>query len=148
MCSSDLLSGSGGGGSGGVSLLQTPGPARGFCGHVGYDTGAGLNVPGGTWFSASTRGNVNGAGGTGMSWSELERVVSDAESNAELRHTLRRCRSRQQLLQAAPRLGYRIPALTCRTPGLSTSRARRLWIETLPFPRLLQRPEQIGRAHV
>jgi hypothetical protein len=41
-----------------------------------------------------------------MSWSELERLVCDAESRAELRHTLRRCRSRQQLLRCAHRLGY------------------------------------------
>jgi hypothetical protein len=43
-----------------------------------------------------------------MSWSELERLVSDAEAHAELRSTLRRCRSRQQLLQAARHLGYRV----------------------------------------
>jgi hypothetical protein len=43
-----------------------------------------------------------------MSWSELERLVSDAEASAELRNTLRRCRSRQQLLQAARHLGYRV----------------------------------------
>ena len=43
-----------------------------------------------------------------MSWSELERLVNDAEASAELRNTLRRCRSRQQLLQAARHLGYRV----------------------------------------
>ncbi len=43
-----------------------------------------------------------------MSWSELERLVCDAEAHAELRNALRRCRSRQQLLQAARHLGYRV----------------------------------------
>ncbi len=43
-----------------------------------------------------------------MSWSELERLVSDAEANAKLRDTLSSCRSRQQLLQAARHLGYRV----------------------------------------
>jgi hypothetical protein len=43
-----------------------------------------------------------------MSWSELERLVSDAESSAELRNTLRRCRSRQELLRSARHLGYRV----------------------------------------
>ena len=43
-----------------------------------------------------------------MSWSELERLVSDAEASADLHNTLRRCRSRQQLLQAARHLGYRV----------------------------------------
>jgi hypothetical protein len=51
---------------------------------------------------------VNGAGGTDMSWSELERLVNDAEAHTELRNTLRHCRSRQQLLQAARHLGYRV----------------------------------------
>lgn len=43
-----------------------------------------------------------------MSWSELERLVRDAEASAELRNTLRRCRSRQQRLHAARHLGYRV----------------------------------------
>lgn len=43
-----------------------------------------------------------------MSWSELERLVSDAEASAELRNTLRRCRSRQGLLRSARHLGYRV----------------------------------------
>jgi hypothetical protein len=41
-----------------------------------------------------------------MSWSELERLVNDAEAHAELRNTLSRCRCRQQLLRRAHRLGY------------------------------------------
>jgi hypothetical protein len=43
-----------------------------------------------------------------MSWSELERLVDDAESDPALRRGLRRCRSRRELLLASWRLGYRI----------------------------------------
>ena len=40
-----------------------------------------------------------------MSWSELERLVGDAEACAEMRDTLSRCRSRQELLRCARHLG-------------------------------------------
>lgn len=43
-----------------------------------------------------------------MSWSELERLVSDAEGDAGLRRALRRCRSRPELVLAACHLGYTI----------------------------------------
>jgi hypothetical protein len=43
-----------------------------------------------------------------MSWSELERLVVDAEASAQLQGVLRRCRSRNELLQTARRLGYRV----------------------------------------
>jgi hypothetical protein len=43
-----------------------------------------------------------------MSWSELERLVDDAESQRELQRSLRHCRSRKELILAARRLGYRI----------------------------------------
>ena len=43
-----------------------------------------------------------------MSWSELERLVNDAEAHAELRNTLSRSRSRQELLRSARHLGYRV----------------------------------------
>ncbi len=43
-----------------------------------------------------------------MSWSELERLVNDAETHAELRNTLSRCRSRQELLRSARQQGYRV----------------------------------------
>ena len=43
-----------------------------------------------------------------MSWSDLERLVADAENNQELKQTLRDCRSRQELLHTARRLGYRV----------------------------------------
>jgi len=43
-----------------------------------------------------------------MSWSDLERMVVDAEANAQLQGVLRRCRTRNELLQTARRLGYRV----------------------------------------
>lgn len=43
-----------------------------------------------------------------MSWSELQRLVDQAETNRSLRRSLRRCRSEQELLQAARLLGFRI----------------------------------------
>ena len=46
--------------------------------------------------------------GEAMSWSELERLVDDAEGEGSLRRALRHCRSQQELVLAARRLGYRI----------------------------------------
>ena len=43
-----------------------------------------------------------------MSWSELERLVDDGETDAVLGRALRHCRSRRELLLAARRLGYAI----------------------------------------
>jgi hypothetical protein len=43
-----------------------------------------------------------------MSWSELERLVEDAEADGVMRRALRHCRSRRELLLAAARLGYAI----------------------------------------
>ena len=43
-----------------------------------------------------------------MSWSDLERLVVDAEANAQLQGVLRRCSNRNELLQTARRLGYRV----------------------------------------
>jgi hypothetical protein len=46
-----------------------------------------------------------------MSWSELERMVEEAELDAEIRRALRHCRSRQELVLAARQLGYRVTRL-------------------------------------
>lgn len=46
-----------------------------------------------------------------MSWSELERLVEDAESQRELQRSMRHCRSRKELILASRRLGYRITRL-------------------------------------
>ena len=43
-----------------------------------------------------------------MSWSDLERIVADAETNPALQQVLRQCHSRQELLSTARQLGYRV----------------------------------------
>ena len=43
-----------------------------------------------------------------MSWSELERLVEGAEGDDALRRALSHCRSEQELVLAARRLGFRI----------------------------------------
>jgi len=43
-----------------------------------------------------------------MSWSELKRLVDQAESNPSQRRSLKGCRSTPELILAARRLGYRI----------------------------------------
>jgi len=43
-----------------------------------------------------------------MSWSELERLVDQAEANASLRRSLKGCSSTPELILAARRLGFRI----------------------------------------
>ena len=40
-----------------------------------------------------------------MSWSDLERMVADAETSPTLQH---QCHSRQELLHIARQLGYRL----------------------------------------
>jgi len=43
-----------------------------------------------------------------MSWSELERLVDQAEVDPSLRRSLKGCRSTPELILAARRLGFRI----------------------------------------
>jgi hypothetical protein len=43
-----------------------------------------------------------------MSWQEFEQLVDDAESDRELRWVLRHCRSAEDLILAARKLGYRV----------------------------------------
>ena len=43
-----------------------------------------------------------------MSWSELQRLVEQAESAADLRRALTHCRSRFELVLASQRLGFAI----------------------------------------
>jgi hypothetical protein len=43
-----------------------------------------------------------------MSWSDLERLVADAETSPALQQVLRQCHSRQELLGTARQLGYRL----------------------------------------
>jgi hypothetical protein len=49
-----------------------------------------------------------------MSWSELLRLVEDAEADGTIRLGLRHCRSPRELLMACRRLGYGIQALDLR----------------------------------
>lgn len=59
-----------------------------------------------------------------MSWSDLERLVVDAEASAQLQAVLRRCRSRNDLLQTARRLGYRV----------THNDLRQAWLQHLQAP--------------
>jgi hypothetical protein len=43
-----------------------------------------------------------------MAWSELERLVTEAEVDAALRRSLKGCPSTPELILAARRLGHRI----------------------------------------
>ena len=61
-----------------------------------------------------------------MSWSELERLVEDAETDAVMRRSLRHCRSRRELLLAAGRLGYVI----------TNSDLQQAWMLQRPAPAL------------
>jgi len=49
-----------------------------------------------------------------MSWSELQRLVEEAEADRVIRRGLRHCRSGQELLLACRRLGYAIEAADLR----------------------------------
>ena len=66
---------------------------------------ANLAIPRGIWHLV--RPEAQGA----MSWSELERLVDQAEANPSLRRSLKGCRSTPELILAARRLGYRITRL-------------------------------------
>jgi len=57
-----------------------------------------------------------------MSWSELQRLVEEAEADGAIRRGLRHCRSRQELLLACRRLGYAIEAADlCQARALERS---------------------------
>ena len=49
-----------------------------------------------------------------MSWSELQRLVEEAEADGVIRLGLRHCRSGQELVLACRRLGYAIEAADLR----------------------------------
>lgn len=54
-----------------------------------------------------------------MSWSELERLVEEIENDSCMRRALRHCRSGNELILAARRLGYRISRMDlCRARQL------------------------------
>ena len=43
-----------------------------------------------------------------MSWSELERLVKDADVDGDLRWTMDQCQSQDELIAVATSLGYQI----------------------------------------
>lgn len=53
-----------------------------------------------------------------MAMAELERLVEDAECDGAIRRSLRRCRSRAELVLAARRLGYAVHRLDLRQAWL------------------------------
>ena len=58
-----------------------------------------------------------------MSWSDLERLVADAESSPALQQVLRQCHSRQELLRTARQLGYRLTRADLQNAWLEHSNA-------------------------
>ena len=62
----------------------------------------------GTWRYLGVFGILRDPKRFAMSWSELERLVDEAEADAGLRRALKGCRSTPELILAARRLGYRI----------------------------------------
>jgi hypothetical protein len=60
-----------------------------------------------------------------MSWSELERLVEEIENDDCVRRALRHCRSGNELILAARRLGYRIARIDlCRARQLDQAQHR------------------------
>jgi len=66
-----------------------------------------------------------------MSWQELERLVSDVESDGVIRRAMKHCRSRHEFVLAARRLGYRITRVDLQLAFEEERRERRLPDESL-----------------
>lgn len=62
-----------------------------------------------------------------MSRIELERLVSDAEADGALRRALRRCRSSQELVLAARRLGYGVTRVDVQEARRQERQEQRAW---------------------
>ncbi len=60
-----------------------------------------------------------------MARHDLERLVTDAEADADLGELLRRCRSPEDLVLAARQLGYRITGLDLRRARQEHRRERK-----------------------
>ncbi len=74
-----------------------------------------------------------------MSWSELERLVDEAETDEVIRRGLRHCRSSPELVLAARRLGYHVTRVDLQRAW----QLHRLAIESRPVPER-QRPAPGG----
>ncbi len=61
-----------------------------------------------------------------MSWSELERLVTDVESDGVIRRAMKCCRSRHEFVLAARRLGYRITRVDLQL-AFEEERRERYW---------------------
>ena len=66
-----------------------------------------------------------------MSWHELERLVSDVESDSVIRRAMKCCRSRHEFVLAARRLGYRITRVDLQMAFEEDQRERRLMDDQL-----------------
>lgn len=66
-----------------------------------------------------------------MSWQELERLVSDVESDGVIRRAMKCCRSRNEFVLAARRLGYRITRVDLQLALEEDQREQRLMAEVL-----------------
>ncbi|MCP9838678.1 Nif11-like leader peptide family natural product precursor [Cyanobium sp. N.Huapi 1H5] len=65
-----------------------------------------------------------------MSWSELERLVDEAETDEVIRRGLRHCRSSPELVLAARRLGYHVTRVDLQRAW----QLHRLAMESRPVP--------------
>ena len=66
-----------------------------------------------------------------MSWQELERLVSDVETDGVIRRAMKCCRSRHEFVLAARRLGYRITRVDLQLALEEDQREQRLMAEAL-----------------
>lgn len=66
-----------------------------------------------------------------MSWQELERLVSDVETDAVIRRAMKCCRSRHEFVLAARRLGYRITRVDLQLALEEDQREQRMMAEAL-----------------
>ncbi len=68
-----------------------------------------------------------------MSWSELERLVAEAEASPDLQKALRHCRSRQQLLVCARRHGYRVTRADLQNAWIEHRQGQQIAADADPF---------------
>lgn len=66
-----------------------------------------------------------------MSWQELERLVSDVETDGVIRRAMKCCRSQHEFVLAARRLGYRITRVDLQLALEEDQREQHLMAEAL-----------------
>ena len=72
-----------------------------------------------------------------MSWQELERLVSDVESDGVIRRAMKCCRSQHEFVLAARRLGYRITRVDLQLAFEEEQRELRMAADLLAADQLL-----------